>query len=89
METPLDLQSDYEPRTALDAKSGVPRPYGGWYWAAGRAICVWSLRLPAYIVRREMRYDDDVHRRSIRLPCWDYREQGAYFVTICTHGRGL
>lgn len=36
-----------------------------------------------------MPYDDNVHRRSMRLPCWDYREQGAYFVTICTHGRGL
>jgi putative transposase len=27
------------------------------------------------------------HRRSIRLPHWDYRANGAYFVTICTHGR--
>jgi putative transposase len=24
------------------------------------------------------------HRRSIRLPDFDYRDQGAYFVTICT-----
>lgn len=29
------------------------------------------------------------HRRSIRLPTWDYRERGAYFVTICTHERAL
>ncbi len=28
-------------------------------------------------------------RRSIRLPHWDYRENGAYFVTICTHERLL
>lgn len=28
------------------------------------------------------------HRRSIRLPDFDYRQPGAYFVTICTHGRG-
>jgi REP element-mobilizing transposase RayT len=26
-------------------------------------------------------------RRSIRLPTWDYRLNGAYFVTICTSGR--
>lgn len=28
-------------------------------------------------------------RRSIRLPSWDYRERGAYFVTICSHKRAL
>jgi putative transposase len=27
------------------------------------------------------------HRRSIRLPDYDYGEEGAYFVTICTHER--
>jgi REP element-mobilizing transposase RayT len=27
------------------------------------------------------------HRRSIRLATYDYSEPGAYFVTICTHGR--
>ena len=27
------------------------------------------------------------HRRSIRLPGYDYAQPGAYFVTICTHGR--
>jgi REP element-mobilizing transposase RayT len=27
------------------------------------------------------------HRRSIRLPGWDYRSAAAYFVTICTHQR--
>jgi putative transposase len=35
-------------------------------------------------------YDPNHHqRRSIRLPTWDYREQGAYFVTICTYRREL
>jgi len=29
------------------------------------------------------------HRRSIRLATGDYRERGAYFVTICTHERAL
>ena len=29
------------------------------------------------------------HRRSIRLTAYDYRERGAYFVTICTHQRAL
>jgi putative transposase len=27
------------------------------------------------------------HRRSIRLPDYDYGDEGAYFVTICTHER--
>src|SRR3990170_4846715 len=27
------------------------------------------------------------HRRSIRLPAYDYAEAGAYFVTICTQNR--
>ena len=26
-------------------------------------------------------------RRSIRLPGYNYRSPGAYFITICTHGR--
>jgi len=29
------------------------------------------------------------HRRSIRLPTFDYRSAGAYFVTICTHERAI
>ena len=29
----------------------------------------------------------DGHRRSIRLPEYDYRQVGAYFITICTHNR--
>ncbi len=34
------------------------------------------------------RYDPHKHhRRSIRLPGWDYRMPGYYFVTICTHQR--
>ena len=27
------------------------------------------------------------HRRSIRLPGFDYSQNGYYFVTICTHNR--
>jgi REP element-mobilizing transposase RayT len=27
------------------------------------------------------------HRRSIRLPGYDYSQAGAYFVTVCTHRR--
>ncbi len=27
------------------------------------------------------------NRRSIRLPDWDYRSAGYYFITICTHQR--
>jgi putative transposase len=34
------------------------------------------------------RYDPNVHhRRSIRLPGYDYSRPGAYFVTICTRDR--
>ena len=32
-------------------------------------------------------HPDAHHRRSIRLQGYDYRHSGAYFVTICTHGR--
>jgi REP element-mobilizing transposase RayT len=35
-----------------------------------------------------MRFDPDVkHRRSVRLPGYDYTTAGLYFVTICTAGR--
>lgn len=35
-----------------------------------------------------MRYDPERHhRRSIRLPGYDYSQAGTYFVTICTQGR--
>ena len=35
-----------------------------------------------------MRYHPNLdHRRSTRLPTWDYRDTGAYFATICTHDR--
>jgi len=35
-----------------------------------------------------MKYDPDTHhRRSIRLKGYDYSQDGAYFVTICTHNR--
>ncbi|MBI1885791.1 MAG: transposase [Chloroflexi bacterium] len=35
-----------------------------------------------------MRYDPSRHhRRSIRLPGYDYAQAGAYFVTICTQNR--
>ena len=27
------------------------------------------------------------HRRSIRLPAYDYAQRGAYFVTVCTQNR--
>ena len=35
-----------------------------------------------------MPYNPDIHhRRSIRLKGYDYSQQGAYFVTICTYQR--
>jgi REP element-mobilizing transposase RayT len=33
-------------------------------------------------------YDPEKHhRRSIRIPGYDYSQSGAYFITICTHNR--
>ncbi|MGL5939430.1 MAG: hypothetical protein ACRC2S_03435 [Waterburya sp.] len=33
-----------------------------------------------------MKYDPNIHhRRSIRLPGYDYSQVGAYFVTICAY----
>jgi len=35
-----------------------------------------------------MRFDSDKrHRRSIRLPGYDYAQAGGYFVTVVTRGR--
>jgi len=35
-----------------------------------------------------MRYDPETHhRRSIRLPGYDYAIEGAYFITICTEDK--
>jgi len=35
-----------------------------------------------------MSYDPDRHhRRSIRLRGYDYAQVGAYYITLCTHGR--
>lgn len=31
--------------------------------------------------------DDHIGRRSIRLPEYDYTQEGAYFITICTAGK--
>ena len=52
------------------------------------AIYVLAVQRTCDTVRNAMPYNPDLHhRRSIRLPAWDYRERGAYFVTICTHER--
>jgi len=35
-----------------------------------------------------MKYDPDKHhRRSVRLKGYDYSQNGAYFITICTQNR--
>ena len=37
-----------------------------------------------------MKYNPELHhRRSIRLPGYDYSQPGAYFVTVCTHNGEL
>jgi REP element-mobilizing transposase RayT len=33
------------------------------------------------------RISEESHRRSVRLPAYDYAQAGAYFVTICTKNR--
>ncbi|MBM4462743.1 MAG: transposase [Chloroflexi bacterium] len=35
----------------------------------------------------EKGYQDILHRRSVRLKGYDYAQEGAYFVTICTRDR--
>jgi hypothetical protein len=38
--------------------------------------------------KRKSKYNPDLHhRQSIRLRGYDYTQQGAYFVTICTYER--
>jgi putative transposase len=38
--------------------------------------------------QQRMPYDPRIHhRRSIRLPGWDYSANGAYFVTLCAASR--
>jgi REP element-mobilizing transposase RayT len=32
-------------------------------------------------------YPDRHHRRSVRIPGYDYSTTGAYFITICVEGR--
>lgn len=32
-----------------------------------------------------MKQPSNHHRRSIRLPEYDYAQPGAYFITVCTH----
>ena len=47
-----------------------------------------SCGVPRPIVHDAMAFDATVHhRRSLRLPSWDYRERAAYFFTICTYER--
>jgi REP element-mobilizing transposase RayT len=43
----------------------------------------YSLKLKTLI----MYHPDLHHRRSIRLPDYDYSQQGLYFVTICVQDR--
>lgn len=52
-------------------------------WAHGRAP------LPATLyLRLSMKFNPgDHHRHSIRLPDYDYTQNGAYFVTLCVHQR--
>ncbi len=36
----------------------------------------------------QTKYNPDIHhRQSIRLPGYDYGQEGAYFVTMCVHNR--
>ena len=39
-------------------------------------------------IGRDMKFDPELHhRRSIRLPGYDYRQPGAYFITLCVNDR--
>ena len=40
------------------------------------------------LIRRNLKYDPEInHRKSIRLKGYDYSQDGAYFLTICTHNK--
>ena len=37
-----------------------------------------------------MKYDSQIHhRKSVRIPGYDYAQDGWYFVTICTHNHNV
>ena len=37
-----------------------------------------------------MKYDSQIHhRKSVRIPGYDYTQDGWYFVTICTHNHNV
>jgi len=50
----------------------------------------WRLAACSANLAGAMRFDAcPHHRRSVRLPTFDYRSAGAYFVTVCTHERAI
>jgi putative transposase len=63
------------------------RPYTCW------GIFRWAVRLPLPMMGKMptgmiMALNNNLpYRRSIRLAEYDYRQPGAYFITVCTHGR--
>ncbi len=65
---------------------GLPRPKTS-RTAITCATCGFTL-CPAACHPPRVKYNPEIHhRRSIRIPEYDYAQRGAYFVTICTHGR--
>ena len=49
---------------------------------------VTARRVHTHRKKLRMNYNPQIHQpRSIRLPGFDYTQPGAYFVTICAHGR--
>ena len=60
------------------------------YVCQRRGVCGRKRVLSLASLSRVMAYDPDLHnRRSIRLDDYDYRNAGAYFVTICTDDKRL
>ncbi|MCI5221936.1 MAG: hypothetical protein D3924_04515 [Candidatus Electrothrix sp. AR4] len=55
---------------------------------ARRVVPLWNLHHIPTESYRPLKYNPDIHhRRSIRLCNYDYSQTGAYFISICTHGR--
>lgn len=53
-----------------------------------RALAVWQNQTKRPHFNNVKNYDPQIrHRRSIRLPGYDYSQPGAYFITIVTHNR--
>jgi hypothetical protein len=101
MATPLNPQDDFNEITRLihatrqRAVQAVNTALIELYWQVGRFIsrkieqAEWGDGVVAQLAEHLARTQPGLcrHRRSLRLKGYDYSQVGAYFVTICAHGK--